>query len=69
MAAVELAPEGALAAAIPAPGQAAVYAFAPLPVGALVPGIAEANLHQPDVIAEALRTALEGVSPRSRSVS
>ena len=33
--AVELAPEGALAASIPAAGEAAVYAFASLPAGAL----------------------------------
>jgi len=68
-AAVELAPEGALAAAIPAAGEAAVYAFASLPPGALVPGIAEANLRQPEAVTEALRTALEEVSPRNRYVT
>ncbi len=68
-AAVELAPEGALAAAIPGPGQSAVYAFAALPPGALVPGIAEANLHQPEVVKEALRTALDQVDPRNRHVT
>lgn len=68
-AAVELAPEGALAAAIPAAGESTVYAFASLPAGALVPGIAEANLRQPEVVTEALRTALEQVSPRNRYVT
>ena len=68
-AAVELAPEGALAAAIGAPGQSPSYAFASLPAGALVPGIGESNIHQPDVVAEALRSALEQVSPRNRNVT
>ena len=68
-AAVELAPEGALAAAIPAAGQPPVYAFAALPAGALTPGIADVNLHQPDVVTEALRTVLEQVSPRNRYVT
>ena len=43
-AALELSPEGVLAAAIPAPGQPPVYAFQPLPPGALVPVIGEPNL-------------------------
>lgn len=68
-AAVELAPEGALAAAVPAAGQQPVYAFAALPKGALTPGIAEANIHQPEVVAEALRSALDQVSPRTRSIT
>jgi type IV pilus assembly protein PilM len=68
-AAVELAPEGALAAAIPGAGQPTVYAFAALPAGALVPGIAEANMRQPEVVAEALRSALDQVSPRNRYVT
>ncbi len=67
--AVELAPEGALAAAIGAPGQSPSYAFASLPAGALVPGIGESNIHQPEVVAEALRSALEQVSPRNRNVT
>src|ERR1700752_5492738 len=69
LAAVELAPEGALAAAIPAPGQSAEFAFAGLPAGALVPGIAESNLRNARALTEALRTALEEVSPRSRHVT
>jgi type IV pilus assembly protein PilM len=69
MAAVELAPEGALAGAIPAPGQPAQYAFAGLPAGALVPGIAESNLRNADAVAQALRTTLEEVSPRNRHVT
>lgn len=67
--AVEITPEGALAAALPAAGQQPVYAFAALPPGALVPGIAESNLRQPEVVAEALRTAVDGVSPRMRAIT
>jgi type IV pilus assembly protein PilM len=66
--AVELTPEGALAAALPATGQPA-YAFAALPAGALVPGIEEANVRAPEAVAAAIRSALDQVAPRSRSVT
>lgn len=68
-AAVELAPEGALAAALPASGQPPAYAYAALPAGALLPGIAEANIRMPEAVAEALRTALDATSARSHSVT
>jgi type IV pilus assembly protein PilM len=68
-AAVELSPGGVLAAALPAAGQPPVYAFAPLPQDALVPGIEEPNLRDPQAVAEAIRSALDQVSPRSRAVS
>jgi type IV pilus assembly protein PilM len=68
-AAVEVAPEGVLAAALPGPGQAPVYAFQPLPAGALVPGIGEANLRAPEAVAAAIRSTLGQVSPRTRSVT
>jgi type IV pilus assembly protein PilM len=67
--AVELAPEGALAATLPSAAAAPVFAFAPLPAGALVPGIAEANIKSPEAVAEALRTALDQVEPKKRFVS
>lgn len=71
-AAVELTPEGVLAAAVPALGEP-VYAYAPLPAGALVPTLettsGEPNLRQPDVVAEALRTALDEVKPRKHAVT
>ena len=67
--AVELTPEGALAATLPSAGAAPVYAFAPLPAGALVPGIAEANIKAPDAVAEALRAALDQIEPKKHSVS
>jgi type IV pilus assembly protein PilM len=68
-AAVELTPEGVLAAAIPAPGQPAVYAYEQLFPGALVPGIGEPNLRAPEAIAAAIQSALAQVSPRSRAVT
>src|SRR5580658_9257524 len=68
-AAVEITPEGVLAAAIPAPGQPPVYAFEPLAPGALLPGIGEPNLRAPDAVADAIRNTLDQVSPRTRAVT
>jgi type IV pilus assembly protein PilM len=67
--AVEIAPEGVLAAALPAPGQSPVYAFEPLPAGAIEPGIAEANIRATEAVVAAIRIALGKVSPRTRSVT
>ncbi len=67
--AVELAPEGVLAATIPAPGEAPVYAFAALAAGALIPGVAEANIHSQESVAEAIRKALDEIAPKSRAVT
>jgi type IV pilus assembly protein PilM len=68
-AAVELSPEGVLAGALSASGQPPVYAFEALPAGALVPGIAEANILAKEAVAAAIRSALDQVSPRTRAVS
>jgi len=68
-AAIELSPEGVLAAAVPAPGQPPIYAFEPLPPGALIPGIAEPNLPFPEVISNAIRSVLSQVAPRSRNIT
>ena len=68
-AAVELSPQGVLAAASPGPDQQPVYAFEPLPAGTLVPGIGEQNLRAPELVASAIRVALEQVSPRTRAVT
>lgn len=68
-AAIEIAPEGMIAAAIPAPGQPPVYAFEPLTDGALQPGIAEPNIRTAEAVVGAIRTALGKVSPRTRSVT
>ena len=68
-AAVELSPEGVLAAALPGPGDAPVYAFASLPPGALVPGIGEPNIRSAEEVSAAIRSALNQVSPRTRAVT
>jgi type IV pilus assembly protein PilM len=67
--AVELSPQGVLAAASPGAGKPPVYAFEPLPHGALVPGISEQNLRAPELVANAMRAALGQLSPRTRSVT
>ena len=68
-AAVEVSPQGVLAAASPGPGHPPVYAFEPLPPGAIAPGIGEQNLRAPEVVANAIRAALGQVSPRTRAVT
>ena len=68
-AAVEVSPEGALAAALPSAGHLPAYAFQPLAAGALVPGIGEPNLRAPEAVSAAIRSALDQVSPRTRSVT
>jgi len=68
-AAVEISPDGVLAAALPAPGQPPVYAFEPLPANSLHPGIGEANIKSAEAVTNAIRTVLGAVSPRTRSVT
>ncbi|MGO8757735.1 MAG: type IV pilus biogenesis protein PilM [Terracidiphilus sp.] len=77
-AAIEISPAGVLAAAKPsartrrdavATGEALVYAFVPLPAGALVPGIEEPNLRGSEAVSEAIRSALDQVAPRKRAVT
>lgn len=67
-AAVELSPSGVLAAALTGSGDAPVYAFVPLPQGALVPGIGEPNIRS-EAVSDAIRSALNMVSPRTRAVT
>lgn len=67
--AVEISPEGVLAAALPGAGDPPVYAFEPLPPGVVIPGIEEANLRPAETVVNAIRSALGQVSPRSRAVS
>ena len=73
--ALELSPEGALAAARVSPSNRndadspIIYSFASLPAGALVPSLEGANLRLPDAVSDAIRIALGEVSPRSRSVT
>jgi type IV pilus assembly protein PilM len=68
-AAVEIAPAGVLAAALPGPGQPPVYAYQPIPPGALIPGIGEPNLRAPEAIANAIRATLGQVFPRTHAVT
>lgn len=68
-AAVEIAPEGVLAAALPAPGQAPTYAYQALPPAALLPGIGEANIRQSGAVVSAIRAALDAVTPRTHAVT
>ncbi len=65
-AAIELSADGVIAASLDAPSGRPVYAFAALPPGALVPGIAEANIRSADAVANAIRSAFAGISLRSR---
>lgn len=67
--AVEIAAEGVLAAALPGPGQPAVYAFEPLPSEFVIPGIGATNVRAPEAVVSAIRSALEQVSPRTRAVT
>jgi type IV pilus assembly protein PilM len=66
---VEVSAEGVVAAARPGHAEAPTLAFAALQPGALVPGIDEPNLRAPGAVAEAIGTALDNVSPRTRSVT
>ena len=65
-AAIELSGEGVIAASLDAASGQPIYAFAALPPGALVPGIAEANIRSADAVANAIRSAFSGISLRSR---
>ena len=67
--AVELAPEGALAATIPQGADSPSYAFAPLAAEALVPGVAEANIRDNDAVVASIRAALDQLTPKSRAVT
>ena len=67
--AVEIAPEGVLAAALASRNDAPALAFEALRAGALVPGISDPNVKDPEAVSNAIRSALASVSPRSRAVS
>jgi type IV pilus assembly protein PilM len=74
-AAIEIAPEGVLAAARPAAGGSKnsgdddIFSFAPLAAGALIPGIDEPNLRNAGAVSAAIGSALGDVSPRTRAVT
>ncbi|WP_263356976.1 type IV pilus biogenesis protein PilM [Acidicapsa ligni] len=68
-AACEITPEGVVAAATPAPGGTAVYAFEPLPAGAVYPSLLEPNIANPAVLTTAIRSALGQVGSRVKAVT
>ena len=68
-AACEITPEGVIAAATPAAGQAPLYAFEPLAGDVLHPGLLEANIANPTAVTAAIRSALGQVQPRVRAVT
>ena len=68
-AAIELTPEGVLAAALPGKHEQPVYAFEPLRPGVLMPAIGELNMTSPEAVSLAIRNALASVSPRTRAVT
>lgn len=68
-AAVELAPEGVVAAALRNPSEPPLYAFTRLSELALVAGISEPNVRNAAAVAGAIRSVLSHLSPRSRSIS
>lgn len=71
-AAVEIAPEGVVAAATPAVGQAAVFAAETLAPMSVLPGLLESNLGTAGnvtAVAAAIKSALGQVQPRVRAVT
>jgi type IV pilus assembly protein PilM len=68
-AAIELTPEGVLAASLAGRHEQPVFAFEPLRPGVLVPGISELNMSSPEAVSSAIRSALASVSPHSRFVT
>ena len=64
-AALEIAPEGVVAAATPSVGQPPAYAAEALPALAVMPGL-DANLLDPPAITAAVKAALGRVQPRVR---
>jgi type IV pilus assembly protein PilM len=64
-----LSAEGVLGAALDPSSGDPVYTFTQLPPGALVPGIAELNIHSPGAVATAIRSALSGIPMRSRAIT
>jgi type IV pilus assembly protein PilM len=68
-AAIEISPEGVLAAAASGTGEEYAHAFAPLAPGDMVPSVDQTNLRAPDAVAAAIRSALGEVSPRKRAVT
>lgn len=67
-AAVQIAPGGVLAGRRKT-GTEPVFAFRPLPPGALIPGIHNSNVRSPELVTAAVKAALEAVSPDQFAVT
>jgi len=68
-AAIEIAPQGVLAASRLSPDEPLKYAFQALPPGAVAPGVNERNVHSPGQVTDAIRSTLEQVCTESRAVT
>jgi type IV pilus assembly protein PilM len=68
-AAIEITPDGVLAAALQGRNESPVYAFEALRPGMLIPGISEFNMSSPETVSAAIRAVLASVSPRTRAVT
>jgi type IV pilus assembly protein PilM len=68
-AACEIRPEGVIAARSGKRHGELVTAFAPLPEGAIAPGLKVPNLADAHAVSAALESALESVSPRSKELT
>jgi type IV pilus assembly protein PilM len=68
-AACEISPEGVMAAATPAAGQPAVYAYEPLLPGTIKAGLQEINIADPAAVTTAIKSTLGQVQPRVRAVT
>jgi type IV pilus assembly protein PilM len=68
-AACEITPEGVMAAATSAPGQPPVYAAEPIPPESLHPGLTENNVANHTALSSAIRSAMNQVQPRVKSLT
>jgi hypothetical protein len=67
--AVEVSPDGVVAATQSLADHEPVFAFEPLSPGAIAPGIREANLRNRETVVAGIRSTLEKVIQRNRSVT
>lgn len=67
--AIEIAPEGVLAATIPHGAESPSYAYAPLASGVLVPGVGEINILSQDAVVEAIKKSLDELDPKSHALT
>jgi type IV pilus assembly protein PilM len=68
-AACEITPEGVMAAATPAVGQPPVYAAEPIPADSLRPSLLESNVANHAAVSSAIRSAMNQVQPRVKSLT